>query len=97
MKNAFSFYLEFWNVSQVVAPAILPLNASLTRNSKWSPPPEGRIKLNVDAAVDIGNCRVAVAVIVRDSSGAMLTGVSIFMLGKEEDTCDEKLFAYVKS
>lgn len=39
-------------------------------------PPEGRLKLNVDAAVKANSCRAAVAVVVRDSNGAMLTGTT---------------------
>lgn len=55
---------EFLEVN-VSSPDIMPLQ-----------PPENVMKLNVDAAVDLKHSYAAIAVIVRDHSGAMFTGIT---------------------
>lgn len=46
------------------------------REAKWSRPPEGFVKINIDAAVDIGAGRAAIGMVARDSVGAVLVAAA---------------------
>lgn len=76
LESANFLFNEFWSINVGVT-SVEPTEPSLSNTScRWCPPPDGSLKFNVDAALDVNNCMAAVGVIVRDSSGAMLTGIT---------------------
>lgn len=48
------------------------------KQSRWVPlpPPRNQIKINVDAATNLKNSKGAIAVVVRDEAGNLLTGMT---------------------
>lgn len=76
LETAKLFFNDFW-AANTKPPLQEPNDIMHTVHpSRWKPPPDGFLKFNVDAALDIQNNLAAVAVVVRESSGAMPTGVA---------------------
>jgi hypothetical protein len=44
--------------------------------NRWQAPPEGFVKINWDAAVDLVNCRMGIGIIARNSQGEVVASVS---------------------
>lgn len=76
LHNANRMFSEFWTSTQTTDYQQLASIALSSTAKRWSPPPANVLKFNSDAAVDIESSRAAVAVVVRDSSGALLTGTT---------------------
>ncbi|KAF7822040.1 putative ribonuclease H-like domain, reverse transcriptase zinc-binding domain-containing protein [Senna tora] len=54
----------------------IPQGVENSRVVKWKPPSKDVLKLNVDAATDIERSKGAIAVVVRDDLGDLLTGLA---------------------
>ncbi|TXG67779.1 hypothetical protein EZV62_009054 [Acer yangbiense] len=48
----------------------------------WSPPSFGTIKINVDAALDVGRNRFSAGIVIRDSSGRILKAAALVFKGR---------------
>jgi hypothetical protein len=49
---------------------------TISTSSRWSPPPEGTVLINVDAAMFIPSRRMGIGVTIRDHTGACLAACS---------------------
>jgi ribonuclease HI len=54
------------------------------RGQVWIPPPEGWVKINVDAAVGKNNGVAALAAIARSATGRYLGASSVIITGRSE-------------
>jgi hypothetical protein len=62
-----------------------------TQNLRWIPPPQGVMKINMDAALSKNSCIVTVAAIARDEAGTFLGASAIVMEGVSGLETAEKL------
>lgn len=69
----FSFQ-EFWEVTHLPTGDSNACPSAPPTTPRWSPPLDGYLKFNVDAAFNPSQNLAAAAVIVRDHNGAMVTG-----------------------
>ena len=53
----------------------------IRRTGNWLPPPDGMIKINVDAAISKNECTASVAAIARDASGCFLGASALISKG----------------
>ncbi|XP_059460184.1 uncharacterized protein LOC132189464 [Corylus avellana] len=58
---------------------------------QWKKPPEGWLKVNCDAALDVRNGRIGVGVLVRDHEGRVMAARSVTKSGFLEPTAAEAL------
>jgi ribonuclease HI len=61
---------------------------------KWFPPPEGKYKVNWDAAVDTVNGRLGIGIIVRNHNGLVIAARSRTKMGCLEPVAVEALAAF---
>lgn len=62
--------LADWNQAQTIA--VKGSNKIITRNSSWCKPPDGWIKINVDAACHPGSSHIGVGCVIRDDGGRFM-------------------------
>ena len=54
----------------------------VAENSKWTPPPPGVFKVNVDGATSVDGRNSSVGAIIRDSCGAIIAACCKYLQGQ---------------